>query len=61
MTNALLTSRERRYPLNDGEKRKPEDRFARKNSTFDAKIINVESYQIDIFFYVQFGTQYNLI
>lgn len=35
--------------------------FARKNSTFDAKIINVESYQIDIFLYVQFGTQYNLI
>lgn len=61
MTNALLTSRERRYPLNDGEKRKPEDRFARKNSTFNAKIINVESYQIDIFLYVQFGTQYNLI
>lgn len=40
---------------------KKENRKIDLLETFNAKIINVESYQIDIFFYVQFGTQYNLI
>lgn len=40
---------------------KKENRKIDLLETFNAKIINVESYQIDIFLYVQFGTQYNLI